>query len=53
MSENAEGYDMKDVKQGLGNIGAMNRIQIIGGNMKIHTGGELNGVRWELDFPLN
>ena len=53
MSENGEGYDMKDVKQGLGNIGAMNRIQIIGGNMKILTREELNGVRWELDFPLD
>ena len=52
LSDNGKGYNMESTLTGLGTESARNRVQILGGALKIYS--ELGkGVQWRLSLPQN
>jgi signal transduction histidine kinase len=52
LSDNGQGYNMESTLPGLGTESARNRVQILGGALKIYS--ELGkGVQWRLSLPQN
>jgi len=52
LSDNGKGYNMESTLPGLGTESARNRVQILGGALKIYS--ELGkGVQWSLSLPQN
>lgn len=51
LSENGDGYDVDSVTKGIGTLASINRIEIIGGSLKIKTSAG-TGVLWDIQIPF-